>query len=72
MRLMLAVAFAALLLIPAGGPVVAGDAPALVAARDGALELSSARKKKAKKAPKKEKEQYLRAVPSTPPAGARM
>ena len=71
MRLMLAVAFAALLLIPAGRPVVAGDAPALVAARDGALELSSARKKKAKKAPK-QKEQYLRAVPSTPPAGARM
>src|SRR5262249_8948140 len=71
MRLMLAVAFAALLLIPAGGPVVAGDAPALVAARAGALALSSARKKKAKKAPKKEKEQYLRAVPSPPPAGAR-
>jgi len=38
---------------------------------DGALDLSSARKKKkARKAAKKE--EYMRAVPSAPPAGSKM
>jgi hypothetical protein len=71
MRCMIAVAFAALLLVPTQAASWAGSAPEVSARADGALDLSSARKKKkGRKAPKKE--EYLRAVPSAPPAGSKM
>jgi hypothetical protein len=71
MRFMIAVALAALLLLPTQTTSWAGAAPELSARADGALDLSSARKKKkARKAAKKE--EYLRAVPSAPPAGGKM
>jgi hypothetical protein len=71
MRFMIAVAFAALLLIPTQTASRAGDAPEVSARADAGLDLSSAKKKKkTKKAPKKE--EYLRAVPSGAPAGAKM
>jgi hypothetical protein len=69
MRFRIAVAFAALLLIPTQTASWAGGTPELSARADGAFDFSSARKKKkARKAPKKE--EYLRAVPSGAPAGA--
>jgi hypothetical protein len=71
MRFMIAAAFAALLLIPTQTASRAGDAPELSARPDAAFDFSSAKKKKkARKAPKKE--EYLRAVPSGAPAGAKM
>lgn len=71
MRCMIAVAFAALLLIPTQAASWAGSAPEVSARADGALDLSSARKKKkARKAAKKK--EYMRAVPSAPPAGSKM
>jgi hypothetical protein len=70
MRFMIAAAFAALLLVPVQTGW-AGGAPELSARADAGLDLSSAKKKKTtKKAPKKE--EYLRAVPSGAPAGAKM
>jgi hypothetical protein len=71
MRFMIAVAFAALLLLPTQTASWAGGAPELSTSTDRALELSSAKKKKKARKPAK-KEEYLRAVPSTPPPGAKM
>jgi hypothetical protein len=71
MRFMIAVAFAALLLLPTQTASRAGGAPELSARAGEALDLSSAKKKKKpRKAAKKE--EYLRAVPSAPPAGSKM
>jgi hypothetical protein len=63
------VAVAAILVVPAAGPSRAGGAPGL-ASPEASLEVSSAKKQKVKKKAAA-KEQYLRAVPSTPPAGAK-
>ena len=68
MRFIVIVACAALLLIPTAGSSRAGSASGL-ANTGTAVDLSSAKKKRVKKAAAKE--QYLRAVPSTPPAGAK-
>jgi hypothetical protein len=70
-RFMIAMAFAALLLIPAGAASRAGSAPMLTAYLHGSFDVSSAKRKKAKRKAVK-KEQYLRAVPSTPPPGTKM
>jgi hypothetical protein len=68
MRLIIVIGFAAVLLIPAPGAPSAGTAPGLASQQNG--DMSSAKKtRKAKKAVKKE--EYLRAVPSTPPAGSK-
>jgi hypothetical protein len=68
-RFIIAMAFAAVVLIPAAAPVQAAGAPQLTQ-QGPASELSAAKKKKAKRKAAK-KEEYLRAVPSTPPAGAK-
>jgi hypothetical protein len=65
-RLMIAMAFAAVMLIPAGAPSHAGNAPEFAAQQGTSSDLSSTKKKKAKKKAAK-KEEYLRAVPSGPP-----
>jgi hypothetical protein len=71
MRSMIAAACAAILLIPTQTLSRVGTAPEPSVRADGAFDFSSASKrKKARKAPKKE--EYLRAVPSTPPGGAKM
>jgi hypothetical protein len=71
MRFMIAAACAAILLIPTQTPSRAGIGPELSVRADAAFDFFSASKrKKARKAPKKE--EYLRAVPSTPPGGAKM
>ena len=74
MRFMIAIVFAAIVLIPASAPVQAAGAPALSGAAQPSMasELSSTHRKGHK--PKRKaakKEEYLRAVPSTPPAGAK-
>ena len=72
MRFMIAMAFAAVVLIPIGTPAQAAGAPQLTTRQGGASDLSSAHTRKHK--PKKKaakKEEYLRAVPSTPPAGSK-
>jgi len=70
-RFMTVMAFAAVVLIPAGAPAQAASASVLKAEQGAASDLSSShtRKHKPKKKPAK-KEEYLRAVPSGPPAGA--
>ena len=72
MRFMIAMAFAALVLIPAVAPARAAGAPQLTAQQGAMTEVSSThtKKHKAKKKPAK-KEEYLRAVPSGAPAGAK-
>jgi hypothetical protein len=70
-RLIVALAFASILLIPAGTPAGAGSTSIFSVHQD-ASDVSTAGKKKKKpkrKAPKKE--EYLRAAPSEPPAGAK-
>jgi hypothetical protein len=69
-HLISAVAFAALLLIPAVSPAGAGSIQTVSAPQD-VSDLSAAKKKKKakKKAPKKE--EYMRAAPSGPPPGAK-
>jgi hypothetical protein len=69
-RLITAVAFAALLLLPAVSPAGAGSTRIVSAPQD-VSDLSAAqkRKKAGKKAPKKE--EYMRAAPSGPPPGAK-
>jgi hypothetical protein len=69
-RLIAAVAFAALLLIPAARPAGAGSVQTVSAPQE-VSDLSTAQKKKKarKKAPKKE--EYMRAAPSGPPPGAK-
>jgi len=71
MRFMIAVAFAALLLLPTRTASWAASAPELSARAGGALDLSSAKKKKKTSKPAK-KEEYMRAVPSGAPAGSKM
>jgi len=68
-RFIVIVACAAILLIPTAGPSRAGSASGL-ANTGTAVDLSSAKRKRVKKKAAA-KEQYLRAVPSTPPAGAK-
>ena len=70
MRLMTVVAFAAVVLIPAVSPAVAGNMQIVSIPQD-ASDLSAAKKRKkaGKKAPKKE--EYMRAAPSGPPPGAK-
>ena len=71
MRIMAAMGFAILLLVPASAAPRA-DRSAVVSVRpDGTSDLSAVRRKKAKRKPVKQ-EQYLRAVPSTPPPGTKM
>jgi hypothetical protein len=71
MRFMIAVAFAALLLIPTQTASWAGGVPELSARADAGLDLSSAKKKKkTRKAAKKE--EYMRVVPSGAPPGSKM
>jgi hypothetical protein len=67
---MISIAVAAVLLIPASLKANAGSAPALTSQPEGSVDVSSAKKKKPRKAAKQE--QYLRAVPSTPPPGTKM
>jgi hypothetical protein len=67
---MIATAIAALLLVPTGAASRADSTPAVTAQPDQSFDLSSARRKKAKRKAVKQ-EQYLRAVPSTPPAGSK-
>jgi len=69
-RFMIAMVFAAFVLIPAAAPVQAAGAPGLTAPQGAMSEVSSThtKKHKAKKKPAK-KEEYLRAVPSGAPAG---
>ena len=65
MRFMIAMIFAAAMLIPATAPVQAASAPALTSQPSAASELSSTHRKGHK--PKRKaakKEEYLRAVPS--------
>jgi hypothetical protein len=69
-RLMIAMAFGAVMLIPAGGPLRADTAPELTSQPGASVDLSSAKKKKARKKAA-QKEEYLRAVPSGPPPGAK-
>jgi hypothetical protein len=66
MRLIVAVAFAAMLLIPAGSAATAGSTPVLSIPQD-VSDLSTAKKKKKSKKQAPKKEEYLRAVPSAPP-----
>jgi hypothetical protein len=69
-RFITAVAFAALLLMPAVSPAGAGPMQIVSVPQD-VSDLSAAKKKKkaGKKAPKKE--EYMRAAPSGPPPGAK-
>lgn len=67
---MIAMAFAAVMLIPAGGTLHAGTAPEFTCKPGASFNLSSAKKKKARKKAA-QKEEYLRAVPSGPPPGAK-
>jgi len=71
-RFIIAMVFAAVVLIPAAASVQAARAPRLTAQQGAMSEVSSShtRKHKAKKKPAK-KEEYLRAVPSGAPAGAK-
>jgi hypothetical protein len=70
MRLIAALAFAALLIVPPSTPAPAAGAPGLSTLQD-VSDLSTAGKKKAKKRQAPKKEEYLRAAPSEPPPGAR-
>jgi hypothetical protein len=71
MRFMMAAACTAILLTSMQAVSPASSAPGPSVRAQGAIDLSSASKKKrVRKAPKKE--QYLRAVPSTPPGRAKM
>jgi hypothetical protein len=70
MRLIVALVFAAVLIGPASTPAPAAGAPGLFTHLD-VSDLSTAGKKKAKKRKAPKKEEYLRAAPSEPPAGAR-
>src|SRR5262245_52697999 len=71
-RFMIATAFAVVLLLPAGARVQAASAPALTAQQGAASELSSSHTRKHKPKNKAaKKEEYLRAVPSGLPAGAK-
>ena len=72
MRFMIAFVFAAVVLIPTAAPAQAAGVLQLTAQPGAATDLSSThtKKHKAKTKPAK-KEEYLRAVPSTPPAGAK-
>ena len=72
MRFMIAMAVAAVVLIPAGTPPQAAGAPELAALQGAPTDMSSSHTNKHK--PRKKtakKEEYLRAVPSTPPPGAK-
>jgi hypothetical protein len=71
MRFMIAAACASLLLMAAQTTSRAGTVPEISVRADGALDFSSASKKRKARKPSK-KEEYLRAVPSTPPGGAKM
>ena len=70
MRMMVAMGFAILLLDPASAApqADAGRAPIVSVQPDG--DLSAVQRKKVKRKPVKQ-EQYLRAVPSTPPPGTK-
>jgi hypothetical protein len=68
MRFALMIAIAAVLLVPIGMATSVGTELS-GADQPPASDLSAARKKAKKKAPPKE--QYLRAVPSAPPAGSK-
>ena len=69
MRLIIVIGFAAVLLIPAPGAPSAGTAPGLASQQD--REMSSAKKTRMAKKKAVKKEEYLRAVPSTPPPGSK-
>ena len=70
MRIILAIALAAVLLVPPF--VVRASAAADSGLRtEVASDVSAARKKKPAKRTTAPKEQYMRAVPSTPPPGAK-
>ena len=71
MRMMVAMGFAILLLVPASAAPRTDRSAVVSVQPDGASDLSAARRKKAKPKPVKQ-EQYLRAVPSTPPPGTKM
>ena len=71
MRFLLAIAFVTLLLIPTSGPSSAAPVSGL-ALMDGPLDLSAAKKKHKGERKAGKKEEYLRAVPSTPPAGTKL
>jgi hypothetical protein len=71
MRMMAAMGFAILLFVPARAAPPVDRGPIVSVQPDGASDLSAARRKKAKRKPVKQ-EQYLRAVPSTPPPGTKM
>jgi hypothetical protein len=68
-RLIAIAAAAALLAIPATGPAAAGNAPDRASAQQTAIDMSSAKKKKAKAKKSREKVEYMRAVPSGLPKG---
>ena len=70
MRIILAIGLAAVLLIPAFA-ARAGASPEAGGQSEWASDMSAAKKKGTVKRKAAPKEQYLRAVPSTPPAGAK-
>jgi hypothetical protein len=71
MRMTVAMGFALLLLVPASAAPQADRTPIVSVQPDAASDVSAVRRKKVKRKPVKQ-EQYLRAVPSTPPPGTRM
>jgi hypothetical protein len=66
-RLTILIAFAALILIPVAGVTGANSSPQLTAAQSQPTDISSAAKKKKKKALPSEK---MKSAPSEPPKGA--
>ena len=70
MRMVVAMGFAVLLLVPAKAAPL-DRAPIVSVQPDAASDLSAVRRKNAKRKPVRQ-EQYLRAVPSTPPPGTKM
>ena len=74
MRMMGAIGFAALLLVPASAAPRADRAPIVSVQPDAASDISAVHRKKVKTVKRKpvKQEQYLRAVPSTPPPGTKM
>jgi hypothetical protein len=69
-RLIVVVAVSAFLWVPASAPTSAAGAPGYEA-RQHTSDVSAAKKKKKAKKTAPKQEQYLRAVPSEPPPGAR-
>jgi hypothetical protein len=66
-RLVIIIGLAAILSAPAANAAISGTAPGLASQQN--ADLSAAKKKR--KAKPAKKEEYLRAVPSTPPPGAK-